>query len=94
MSFDAPHFTNEAKVREHLEAFRWPTGPVCPHCGSMYGAFRLEGAAHRPGLLKCKDCREQFSVTVGKPVFERSKITLTKLKRIGGKRPPYRQSGI
>jgi transposase-like protein len=77
MSFDAPHFTDEAKAREYLEAIRWPNGPVCPHCGSCDGAYRLEGAAHRPGLLKCKGCREQFSVTVG-TVFERSKIPLTK----------------
>jgi len=33
------------------------------------------GQAHRKGLWKCKDCREQFSVTVG-TVFERSKIKL------------------
>ncbi|MDP8989224.1 MAG: IS1595 family transposase [Acidobacteriota bacterium] len=77
MSFNAPHFTDETKAREYLEAIRWPQGPVCPHCGSCDGAYRLEGAAHRPGLLKCKDCREQFSVTVG-TVFERSKIPLTK----------------
>ncbi len=77
MSFDAPHFTDETKAREYLEAVRWPNGPVCPHCGSCDGAYRLEGAKHRPGLLKCKDCREQFSVTVG-TVFERSKIPLAK----------------
>jgi transposase-like protein len=77
MSFDAPHFTDETKAREYLEAIRWPQGPVCPHCGSCDGAYRLDGAKHRPGLLKCKDCREQFSVTVG-TVFERSKIPLTK----------------
>lgn len=77
MSFDAPHFTDENKAREYLEAIRWPNGPFCPHCGSMDGAYRLNGAKHRPGLLKCKDCREQFSVTVG-TVFERSKIPLTK----------------
>jgi transposase-like protein len=37
----------------------------------------MEGKATRPGLLKCRDCRKQFSVTVG-TVFERSKIPLTK----------------
>lgn len=39
--------------------------------------YQLEGKAHRPGLWKCKDCREQFSVTVG-TVFESSKIRLSK----------------
>jgi hypothetical protein len=29
-----PIFTDEDKAREHLEALRWPKGPVCPHCGS------------------------------------------------------------
>lgn len=72
----APQFTNEEAARTHLEAIRWPTGPVCPHCGSV-SFYRLEGKAHRPGLLKCKDCAKQYSVTVG-TVFERSKIPLTK----------------
>ena len=26
-------YTDETKAREHLEAIRWPNGPVCPHCG-------------------------------------------------------------
>jgi transposase-like protein len=76
-ALNAPFFHDDAAAREHLEAVRWPNGPVCPHCGSMDGAYRLEGEAHRKGLLKCKDCREQFSVTVG-TVFERSKIPLSK----------------
>ena len=71
-----PHFQNAESARHFLEAVRWPNGPVCPHCGSVSpDHYRLEGKAHRPGLLKCKDCREQFSVTVG-TVFERSKISL------------------
>lgn len=73
----APHFKDETKAREHLEALRWPNGPICPHCGVLGGHYRLQGAKQRPGLWKCKDCRKQFSVTVG-TVFERSKIPLTK----------------
>lgn len=73
----APHFHDEDKARQHLEAIRWPRGPVCPHCGVTEGAYHLNGKAHRPGLLKCGSCREQFSVTVG-TVFERSKIPLGK----------------
>lgn len=81
--FDQPHFHDENEARKHLEAIRWPDGPVCPHCGSIDGHYRLEGTGGakgkkaRPGLLKCKDCREQFSVTVG-TVFEHSKVPLTK----------------
>jgi transposase-like protein len=73
----AAHFHDEEKARQHLEAIRWPNGPVCPHCGSEEGTYHMQGKAHRPGLLKCGSCREQFSVTVG-TVFERSKIPLTK----------------
>lgn len=74
---NAPHFHDDNKAREYLEKIRWPNGPVCPHCGAIDGHYQLRGKAHRPGLWKCKDCRKQFSVTVG-TVFERSKIPLSK----------------
>jgi Transposase and inactivated derivatives len=74
---NAPHFQDDNKAREYLEAIRWPNGPVCPHCGVVGDHYQLQGKAHRPGLWKCKDCRQQFSVTVG-TVFERSKIPLSK----------------
>lgn len=70
-----PHFQDAEKAREHLEALRWPHGPVCPHCGSVRKPLKLEGKSYRPGLFKCNDCYEQFTVTVG-TVFERSKIGL------------------
>lgn len=73
----APHFQDADKARRYLEALRWPNGPVCPHCGVEGEAYALQGASHRPGLLKCKACRKQFSVTVG-TVFEKSKIPLNK----------------
>lgn len=71
-----PIFSDEAKARAWLEAQVWPNGPVCPHCGSPE-ATRLAGKSHRPGLLQCNDCRQQFTATVG-TLFERSKIPLTK----------------
>lgn len=70
-----PQFQDADKAREHLEALRWPNGPVCPHCGSVRAPLKLEGKSYRPGLFKCYDCLEQFTVTVG-TVFERSKIAL------------------
>lgn len=77
-ALNAPHFHDDDKAREYLEAIRWPNGPVCPHCGVVdANHYRLEGEKHRKGLLKCRDCRKQFSVTVG-TVFERSKIPLSK----------------
>ena len=73
----APHFQDADKAREYLEALRWPDGPICPHCGCIGDHYALKGKSHRPGLWKCKDCRKQFSVTVG-TAFERSKIPLNK----------------
>lgn len=35
-TFQNPIFQDEAKAREALEAMRWPDGPVCPHCGSVF----------------------------------------------------------
>ncbi len=75
-ALSAPQFHDEDKARGHLEAIRWPNGPVCPHCGSQRH-YNLQGQAHRPGLLKCADCKKQYSVTVAS-VLERSKIPLTK----------------
>jgi transposase-like protein len=72
-----PRFKNDDAARKHLEAIRWPTGPVCPHCGGIERNSALQGTSHRPGLFFCGDCRKQFTVTVG-TVFERSKIPLHK----------------
>ncbi len=72
-----PHFHDADKAREYLEALRWPNGAVCPHCGSVEQHYKLEGKAHRPGVWKCKDCREQFTVTVG-TLFTDSKVPLNK----------------
>jgi hypothetical protein len=48
-----PHFQDEHKAREYLEALRWPNGPVCPHCGSLRAPLKLEGTSkhYRPGLF-------------------------------------------
>ena len=73
----APIYHDEAAARAHLEAQRWPSGPVCPHCGTVDNATRLAGEAHRPGLLECRACRKQFSVTIG-TLFERSHVPLHK----------------
>src|ERR1035438_1858157 len=68
-------------ARTYLESLLWPNGPVCPQCGSKE-AYRLtpKAGSKRPGrkgLLKCKGCRKQFTVTVG-TIFEDSHIPLHK----------------
>jgi transposase-like protein len=79
----AQHFSDEDKAREFLEKLRWPDGPICPHCGEINNAYRLEpkpskkGTHVRKGVWKCGGCREQFTVTVG-TIFEDSHIPLSK----------------
>ncbi len=75
--YTEPRFHNEEAARAHLEAIRWPSGPVCVHCGGVERNSLLQGKSHRPGLYFCGDCRKPFTVTVG-TVFERSKIPLHK----------------
>jgi transposase-like protein len=74
---DNPIFHDATAAREWLERLLWPEGPVCPHCGLIGAAYRLQGKSQRAGLYKCKGCEEQFTVTVG-TVFERSHIPLNK----------------
>src|ERR1039457_4859499 len=81
----APHFQDADKAREFLEMKRWPEGPICPHCGLLGEAYKLQAdladkmaKGHgRKGLYKCAGCREQFTVTVG-TVMEDSHIPLHK----------------
>jgi transposase-like protein len=73
----APQHQNEDAAREHLEKLLWPDGPVCPHCGIIGEAFKLNGKTTRKGLRKCSACREPFTVTIG-TIFEDSKIPLHK----------------
>lgn len=81
-------FQDADKARAHLEATRWPHGPICAHCGVVDDATRLPAQRGRPtkahpegalraGVLQCNSCRGQFSVTVG-TVFESSKVPLNK----------------
>lgn len=77
----AQQFSDEDKAREYLESLRWPDGPICPHCGADE-PYRLKPkkTSKRPGrkgLLKCRKCRKQFTVTVG-TIFEDSHIPISK----------------
>lgn len=72
-----PIFRDEQKAREWLEARLWPDGPICPKCGTIGEATRMQGESHRPGLYQCNACREPFTITVG-TIYERSKVPLHK----------------
>src|SRR5437016_13891722 len=74
-------FANEDQARDFLESKRWPNGPVCPHCQSTE-AYKLTAKPKskrpvRPGVYKCKKCRQQFTVRIG-TIFEESKLPLCK----------------
>lgn len=77
---------DEAAAFAHVEAMLWADGPVCPHCGVVDRAYRLEGVRTKPskknpegkerhGLWKCRECRKQFTVRKG-TIFEESHLPL------------------
>lgn len=73
----APHFHNEDVAFAYVEAYLWPNGPSCPHCGNADAKRigRLEGKTTRAGLRKCYACRKQFTVRIG-TIFEDSHAPL------------------
>ncbi len=77
MNLTDPIYSDADLARKHLEALRWPNGPVCPHCAVVNKAKELSGKSHRPGLFKCYECGGHFTVTVG-TVFADSKVPLNK----------------
>lgn len=71
----AEYLQNEEAAYEFIEARLWPSGAVCPHCGVVGGAGKLEGKSTRMGVWKCYACRKPFTVKVG-TIFESSHIKL------------------
>ncbi|MGR3269636.1 IS1595 family transposase [Thalassococcus profundi] len=82
----APYMHDEAAAFAHVEAMLWADGPVCPHCGVVDRAYKLEGVRTKPskknpegkerhGLWKCRECRKQFTVRKG-TIFEESHLPL------------------
>jgi transposase-like protein len=65
----------EDQARAYVEKLLWPDGqPVCRKCGST-NAYRMVGKTCRAGLCRCRDCKKQFTVTVG-TIFEDSHLPL------------------
>ena len=80
------YMQDEAAAFAHVENQLWPDGPVCPSCGVVDNAYKLNGVRTkkskkhpegkvRHGLHKCKDCGKQFTVRMG-TIFESSHIDL------------------
>jgi transposase-like protein len=77
-TFSAPVFSDEQKARRYLERLRWPSGPLCPQCGSVDHAYEIKPA----GVYRCANskCQANFTVTAN-TVMERSHIALHKWLR-------------
>ena len=70
-----PIFTNEAAAVAHMEADRWPNGPICPLCNDEN--VTKMGGQTQAGMFLCNACRGKFTIRTG-TVFERSHIPLHK----------------
>ena len=67
------YFTDLDVCEDYMREIRWAGNPpACPRCGSM----RI-GEVKTSRLLRCKDCRKQFSSKVG-TIFEDSPLGLDK----------------
>lgn len=56
---------DEKDARELFEYIRWPNGIVCPMCGSKSKPFRINRKSEKREILKCKNCKKEFSITTG-----------------------------
>ncbi len=67
-------FDTEERAETWFVEQRWPDGPVCPFCESLRVSPR---PSRKPQPFRCRDCRKDFSVTVG-TLLHRSHIPLSK----------------
>jgi len=71
-------FPDEESARIYLEGRIWPSGPVCPACGSGEHVSALGACATRKaGFYRCLPCGFDFTVRTN-TVMERSKVPLHK----------------
>lgn len=77
---------DDKAARTHLEAARWPSGPICPFCGETEAIERL--APDGEGL-RCTNCGQAFTVATGS-LMEHSRLPLSKwltvLRQLNGTR--------
>jgi len=71
MIFGPETYASESAARKALEAIRWPTGPVCHHCGEAERRYKTK----REGRYRCGNpkCRKDYTVMTG-TVMERSHV--------------------
>jgi transposase-like protein len=67
------YFSDLAVCNRYMQKIKWPGGePCCPKCGSVN-----IGEISTRSMLKCRDCKKQFSYKVG-TIFEDSPLGLDK----------------
>ena len=64
-------FNTNEKCYKHLEEYRWPDGPVCPHCSGMKTTKRKDNRH------LCRSCNVAFSV-LHSTVMESTRLPLSK----------------
>lgn len=69
-------FPDEAACRRFFETMMWPSGRVCPHCGSSQ-SWAIKSESARDGVYLCGGCRQQFTVTTKTPLHS-TKLPLWK----------------
>jgi transposase-like protein len=68
-------FSDVDRCNEYMVRIKWPDGNItCPHCEASGDRI---GKIETRKMLRCKDCRKQFSYKVG-TIFEDSPLTLDK----------------
>jgi transposase-like protein len=66
------YFSDLDVCTEFVANLRWPSGPVCPRCGSVEHSYLTTRR-----VWKCKACKKQYSVKLG-TIFEDSPLGLDK----------------
>lgn len=55
-------FPDDAACASYLERVRWEKGFVCPLCETKGEPYRFTA---RPGVLRCKACRQDTALGIG-----------------------------
>lgn len=67
------YFADKAVCNDYMRSIKWPSGQICcAKCGSVN-----IGEITTRSMLKCRDCKKQFSYKVG-TIFEDSPLGLDK----------------
>ena len=60
-------YPDDKTAEAQFEAWRWPEGVMCPHCGS---ASVSTVASRRPQPFRCRKCRRHFSFKTDTPMHD------------------------